>query len=369
MKKWQKISIFYGVCVVIGLILGLYAGVSEPFYEPFLEYLTIQNGLMLVISIFFALFLAINIHEFGHFVFGKLAGMDLLIYRIGFLEWKKVNGAFRVSVEKMHDYGGLCGMIPKRLGDISNRSFIIYFFGGALFNLISAFLGYMLILHTSGLLQVFLWVFVILSVFLGVSNLFPFKTATMIMSDGAYIVGLIKGEKAVTDLVEMMNFSAQLQAGVSPGKLNFELVKENDSIHYVLLKHLQALEQLDFNTLKETKAMLNERVDTSDIITRKSVLNELVVASILLDDHEDVKKWRKALTHIEKDRDANGYRTKAYLAYYDGDLTIAKAIIDQGRAVLHHYPSLGQQTTEAVLFNYLEEQCLIRSRSEEAVTE
>ncbi|WP_089830660.1 site-2 protease family protein [Halolactibacillus halophilus] len=362
-------SIFYGVCLIIGLILGLYAGASEPFYEPFLYNLTIQNGLILVIFILVVLFLAINIHEFGHFVFGKLVGMDLLIYRIGFLEWKKVNGAFRVSVEKMHGYGGLCGMIPNRLGDISNRSFIIYFFGGALFNLISAFLGYMLILHTSGLLQVFLWVFVILSVFLGVSNLFPFKTTTMMMSDGAYIVGLIKGEKAVTDLVEMMNFSAQLQAGVSPGQLNFELVKENDSIHCTLLKHLQALEQLDFNSLKETKAMLGERVDTSDIFTRKSVLNELVVASILLDDHEDVKKWRKVLTHIEKDRDANGYRTKAYLAYYDGDLTLVKEAIDQGRAVLHHYPSLGQQTTEAVLFNYLEKQCLIGSRSKEAVTE
>ncbi|MGM0522787.1 MAG: site-2 protease family protein [Bacillota bacterium] len=361
-------SIFYGMCMVIGLILGVYAGVNEPFYEPLLKQLTIQNGLMLVISIFFALFLAINIHEFGHFVFGKLAGMDLLIYRIGFLEWKKVNGAFHVSVEKMHGYGGLCGMIPKRLGDISNRSFIIYFFGGALFNLISAFLSYILILHTSGLLQMFLWVFVVMSVFLGVSNLFPFKTSTMMMSDGAYIVGLIRGEKAVTDLVEMMNFSAQLQAGVSPGQLNFELVKENESIHYALLKHLQALEQLDFNTLRETKAILDERVNTSDFITRKSILNELVVACILLEDHEGVKKWRNSLTHIEKDRDANGYRTKAYLAYYDGNLTLAKQAIDKGRAVLHHYPSLGQQTTEAVLFNFLEKELVAASGSVEAVT-
>ncbi len=358
MKKWQKMSVFYGMCMVIGIILGLYAGVSEPFYEPLLNYLTIQNGLMIFISILFALFLAINIHEFGHFVFGRIAGMDLLIYRIGFLEWKKINGTFQVSIEKMNGYGGLCGMIPKRLGEISHRSFIIYFLGGALFNLISAGIGYFLSLHTTGFLYVFLLVFVVLSVFLGASNLFPFKTATLMMSDGAYIAGLIRGEKAVTDLVEMMNFSTQLQAGTTPGELNFDVIKGNDSIHYHLLKHLQALEQLDFSTLRQTKAILSERVNTSDFITRKSVLNELVVASILLDDHAGVETWRKELLHAEKDRDANGCRIKAYLAYYDQNIALAKESIDNGRAVLHHYPSLGQQTTEAVLFNYLEQTLL-----------
>lgn len=357
MKKWQKNSIFYGVCALIGILLGLYAGASDPFYEPILQHVTFQNGLIVFIFIFVGLFLAINIHEFGHFVLGKLAGMTLLIYRIGFLEWKKVNGTFRVSFEKMNGYGGLCGMIPKRLGKISNRSFIAYFMGGALFNFLSAGLAYLLILHTSGFLSLFLWVFVIISVFLGGANIFPFKTSATMMSDGAYIAGLVKGDKKVIDLLEMMNFSTQLQAGVTPGELNFDSVKGNDSIHCDLLKHLKALEQLDFKTLEKTKMTLSERIDTCNFMTRPSVLNEIVVACILLDDHEGVKMWRECLTHLDKDCDANGYRVKAYLAYYDRHIALAKKYIDKGRSVLHYYPSLGQQTTEASCFNIWKKIC------------
>lgn len=352
-KKWKNYLIFYSVCIIIGVVLGIYASVGEPFYEPLLNHLTFLNFITVLIFLVMALFLVINIHEFGHLVFGKAVGMTLLLYRIGFLEWKKVNGAFRLAIEKNKGYSGLCGMIPDPKKDIKNRQFLLYLSGGIIFNLLSAALGYYFINNTTGLVNLFLWLFTLLSLFLGLSNAIPFKTSTNMLSDGAYIIGLLKRDKVVMDRLQMINFSTEVLAGMAPSQLNFSKVAGNEDIHYDILKHLKALEELDLATLKKTTDVLERRIDGCDVLTLPTVKNELVVSYILLGDPEGVEKWRETLTHLSKDKDANGYRVKAYLAYFDGDNQLARDYLNKGRAVLNTYPSIGQQKVEAVLFDAL----------------
>lgn len=353
-KQWFKYIIFYGVCILIGVGLGLYAGFGNPFYGPMLEQLTFMNFILFYLFLLISLFLVINIHEAGHFVTGKLIGMRLLIYRIGFLEWKKVNGKLSVDYVKNNGYSGLCAMSPPEDGVVTKWQYSFFFAGGILFNLFSAVFAYLIMSYSTGNTRFFFGVFTIISGLIVVMNSYPFKASSNMYSDGAYILGLLREKKEIIDKIAVVNFANQIMAGTRPKALDFDGLNDNEDVTLLVLKHYHALDCFDMDILEQTTEALELRLSDCDPLTLTSVQYELVVAGILLMDNERVERIRPLLKRLDKDKDANGHRVKAFLAYYDQNDEKARDHIDEARRVLPYYPSIGQQQMEQTLLNYLE---------------
>lgn len=79
--------------------------------------------------------MVINIHEFGHFVYGKLYGYKLLTYQIGFFSWSKENDKIKFSIIRNKGYSGLCSMIPPEK-ELPNYKDVLFYAGGIIFNVI-----------------------------------------------------------------------------------------------------------------------------------------------------------------------------------------------------------------------------------------
>ncbi len=72
---------------IIGGIIGVIIALKDISFE----WMTNVNFGAIVIAMFVWGFIEINIHEFGHFVFGKKAKFRLVKYAIGCFYWKNVN--------------------------------------------------------------------------------------------------------------------------------------------------------------------------------------------------------------------------------------------------------------------------------------
>lgn len=95
--------------------------------------------LILLISIYLALFLQIIIHESGHLLFGLLTGYMFSSFRIGSFMFVKKNGKLHFSRMSLLGTGGQCLMDPPDLKD-GAIPYKLYNLGGAILNFLSAVL-------------------------------------------------------------------------------------------------------------------------------------------------------------------------------------------------------------------------------------
>src|SRR5690625_6994526 len=96
--------LFYLGCFALGF-LGAYYGFS------LIDDFTPENLLVFLLLIYVALFLIINIHEFGHFFFGKLLGYRLLMYQIGFLNFTYEYGKMKFSFKRNKRLSSYCELV------------------------------------------------------------------------------------------------------------------------------------------------------------------------------------------------------------------------------------------------------------------
>ena len=57
-----------------------------------------------ILFVYIGTFIQINIHEFGHYIFGKILGYKLMSYRIGIFTWNYENGKMKFSIIKNNGY-------------------------------------------------------------------------------------------------------------------------------------------------------------------------------------------------------------------------------------------------------------------------
>ena len=105
----------------------------------------------------------ISLHEFGHFIFGKLLGFRVLEYAIGFgpAIWKKQKGETLYSI-KVVPFGGYCkfdgedeagGDDPKCFNNRPAWRRIIVLAAGAVFNVILGVILFIIIVSSTSPFQ------------------------------------------------------------------------------------------------------------------------------------------------------------------------------------------------------------------------
>jgi len=119
-----------------------------------------NHPILLVIEVTLLAYLAIVLHETGHFVAGKISGLQIRFMRVGPVQ---VNIPFRVSFhwKNLVEAGGVISMLPKT-GEISSRQLLILLAGGPAANLLSAGVVFS-IFKALGNLPLLVWYFVAIS--------------------------------------------------------------------------------------------------------------------------------------------------------------------------------------------------------------
>lgn len=336
---------------VTGIILGIvYASQGEMFSMTFTELIFFYVFLLV------SFFLTINIHELGHYVFGRRLGFKLLMYKVGWLTFTKENDRFKFKLEKNKGYSGFCAMLPNENTNMLDKRLIWYYGGGILFNFLSAiFMWFILSAIELVILRQFIVVFIGISLILGFVNLIPFKSMGNMRTDGVYIFGILRSDQDTLALLKSQNITIQLISGIRPAALDFSEVVDEDSIETYMLYYYQALDQMDLLLIRERIDVLTSREDELGAVFLPGLYHEAITAGVLLGDNELVQTYRAKDRHLEKDNDLNGLRVKAYLSYFDNDFEKATQCIQQAFDVEDKFPLLGQRVMEASLLKQLQE--------------
>ncbi|MBR6477951.1 MAG: hypothetical protein IKS85_05825 [Lachnospiraceae bacterium] len=153
------------------------------------------KAFIIILTMMVTATLSTVIHEFGHFIMGKLIGYEFVSFRIGPLAIMRKNGKLRFTIQNsIVGTGGQCIMLPPESKEPEKVPAVPYHLGGGLFNLLTVLLALPpAILATNKFVRVFFILLAAFSAGLALINLIPLKFT--VPNDG-YNVKLILTSKA-----------------------------------------------------------------------------------------------------------------------------------------------------------------------------
>ncbi|MDL2208712.1 M50 family metallopeptidase [Parabacteroides sp. OttesenSCG-928-O15] len=321
-------------------------------------------GIILLISILIMSFiLTIQLHEIGHFLFGKLSGYNLLMLKVGPFCYKYENGVYKFFIDITIGYAGLCMMIPPEK-EISEKRHVLYYAGGIIMNILTGCIAiYLAILfpYWNPYLVLALWIFGGISLILGGTNLIP-TTNRNKPTDGKIIFSYLHKEKLAQDITFLNTVMQQLVAGVRPrdiALLNQPLEDVEDvDIHFIyrIMWHLNnALDHKDKEKMAYCARLMEKHSDKIPTSIELQVKFEFCCAYCMLGENRKAQEFYTAVrSWAERENDMCGYRVKAYIAYYLlRDINQATTYCKKAMFVADSFPMKGQAIMEQRLINSL----------------
>ena len=153
--------------------------------------------LVLIVSMYVALFLQIIIHEAGHLVFGLLTGYRFISFRVSSFMWMKDSDRIRFKRLSVAGTGGQCLMAPPELKD-GKMPVQLYNYGGAIMNLIASAIsgGLSLLCPAGSLFRPFLLMMLVTGIAYALMNGLPIRTG-LANNDGRNAWDLARNPEAV----------------------------------------------------------------------------------------------------------------------------------------------------------------------------
>jgi hypothetical protein len=159
----------------------------------------------------------IILHEFGHYIGGRLSGYGFMSFRVFNQLWTRENGKLVRKKYNIVGTGGQCLMAPPGAGEKSadgKYPYILYNLSGSLMNILLvclfAALGFLL---PAGIHSPVLILIAIFSLILGLANIIPMRLGG-VANDGYNIRALGKSENARLAFRLTLQSAAYLAAGV-----------------------------------------------------------------------------------------------------------------------------------------------------------
>ncbi len=342
----KQIPIFL-VFLFVGVLFGVFLATQElKIAQPFW---------WVVVSILISFFLVINIHEFGHFIVGKILGYSLLSFRIGIFSFDNINGKMKLTIKKNKGYSGLCAMISN---DDSMNKFAFYIAGGILINFLTGILSLVVgiaINQSHNFLSILLIYLGFLSLAVFVINGIPL-TKNNAITDGTFLYNIILKKPYAHTLSTLIKAQTMIAAGTRPRELNIEIDKEAEfDLFSYLYAYYSAQDAEELETTKYLIEQIEKNIDKANSFNLPAICYEICFCACIFGDNEKaVDFYDRVSKTLQKDNDINGLRVKAYYAYYiNNDSEKAKNLCNEGLKVKDKYPIIGIAVYEENLINKL----------------
>ncbi|MEN1761778.1 site-2 protease family protein [Anoxynatronum sibiricum] len=357
--------------LVLGIVLGFTLGfTSAGFLRTAISegQLSWKTAILHGVTVLVAFFMTVNIHELGHLVAGKLAGYQLLSYRISIFSWDNENGKMKFSVSTNKGYSGLCAMMPPREA-VSKHKQLLYYAGGIMLNCLMGVVFFISALLFPGLPERLTWLLVFLGgigCFMGMVNAFPFISGSS-PTDGKIIWSMLLKKPFSETLIRVNRMIAQLSAGVRPRdmQLNEKMNMSNEmeaemptsfDMLAMIYQYYKALDERNLQEMKLYVTVFENYLQLFPSYLLPSVYYELCYSSCVTGEIDKaIRYYELSGKKLQKDQDVNGMRVKAYYEYYvNRQHEAARLICQRGKAVVDQYPIRGLALMEKELLQELE---------------
>ena len=136
------------------------------------------GAVIIIIAVVLIYELSTVIHELGHLIMGRLTGYTFVTYRIGPFSVTKENGRLRFrNSGSIQGTAGQCIMLPPESDTPETVPVALYYFGGGLFNLLTALISLPIGLAADNrYVKAFFFLLAIVSAAQALINLIPSKT-------------------------------------------------------------------------------------------------------------------------------------------------------------------------------------------------
>ncbi|WP_400243883.1 hypothetical protein AB3U99_22070 [Niallia sp. JL1B1071] len=302
--------------------------------------------------------LHIILHEAGHLLFGKITGYSLVSFRI--FSWMVVATENGLERKKLYAPGtlGQCLMAPPAYEE-GKYPFKLYLCGGVIINfLASAVVG--LVAWMAGELPLAASVFILLGVFIGLTNIIPFS-----FNDGMTLkMAWNRGSKQ-WQLFSQFYINAQTSNGVSYQELPdefFALPAGDNGRDYfsqwtLCMQLARAMDRLDFEEAKRINDLLWERKEQLIALYRVEIAKErLFLLAVLEGNKEEIRSIyasKEVKRFLAMKQMSNKRIAAAYALYVDGDRDKAVGLCEEGVALEAYNPNATDVVLEKKLMGVL----------------
>ena len=360
MNKQRNLkSIPWGVIlrVAIGALIGGAGGIFIGI-RLVQGQLTLLDLLVYALAILLAVFININIHEFGHYIFGKALGYRLLSYRIAFLAWNNESSRMKFSLMWNKGYGGLCAMLPPQ--GLPDSKHAWFYGGGLILNSVTGILFILMPLLIPGhsMLQGLSITTGVVALFLAILNFAPFISANN-PTDGKILWSLMLKHSFADKLMEYNRLASQLAAGMRPRDIQVSPMAVNNpgllDLMGVLYAYFHALDSGNHDEAGQLADILEKNLARFPVHMLPAIYYELCYTNCIKNNLKQASEYyQKAKKVLQRDRDVNGFRVKAYYEYYvTKNHGMALTLCQQGLAVAAKFAIPGQAQMEADLLRGL----------------
>lgn len=360
-KKKNKVWVVL-VQLLIGGAVGFIAGIFIV-DKMFSDEWSMTKIILFVLFLFIAIFANINIHEFGHFIFGKMLDYRLISYRISFLSWNNENGKMKFSIIKNKNYMGLCAMIPP-VPELPGYKNVLFYAGGIILNVLSGLAFLLLTFSFPSLFEyadLFFLNMGIIALVLGVINFIPFISGNN-PTDGKIIWSLILKKPFAKKLMGINKIASQLSAGIRPRDLQISSFTKIDNpqafdMMIILYFYFKALDSRNDENMLKYANLLEKNIEYLPHHLLPSLYYELCYIGCIMNDEDKAKVYyEKGGMILHNDKDVNGLRVKAYYEYYvNKDEKSALTFCENALGVADRFPIKGQGLMEKDLVYSLKE--------------
>ena len=270
----------------------------------------------------------------------------------------------KFSIIKNKGYGGLCAMLPPGQ-DVAAYKKTLFYAGGIILNILTCvvFIGipYMF-LNINMVAKLFFIVLGFIGLFLAFINFLPFISQNN-PTDGKIVWSVILKKPFARKLMEINKISSQLAGGIRPRDLQIDLtpiIGSKLAITDILTDLYCYFRALDNNNQEEKmhySSRFEENIETIPHHALPTFYYEICyVASVTGDEDKAREYYEKAGKILEKDKDINGLRVKAYYEYYINKASGPAALLcEEALAVADVFPIKGQGLMEKSLVKHLME--------------
>lgn len=332
MKNSQKYLI---LIVIIGWTAGYFLGNQIGWTELVMNIPFLTMGIAAILAAYSFLF-HIVMHEFGHLIFGKATGYQLIYFQAPFFYYDGYKKTFSQKKARAGGLLGQCLMSPPEKGTVEEKPYFLYLSGGLILNFLTA-----LLLYIGGFVLPIEWGFVSFLFSLAPLYLFLTNVVSFGYTDGRVIREIRKSPLTKKLYFKQLETSALFEQGKTYPEIPedfFEEVKTGEAKQSPLGEYSIMVEYsrlLSHQRFEEADQLLQEYNATWDYMKSpyvRNIASETLFCHAIFGRREEAKKWWEhiqSMSGLKLYYDRSTRIQAAYTLFIERDIEKTRTLIQE----------------------------------------